>query len=552
MGNNLESIIFRVGWDARDVDAGMKKLMAERARLERVKQADHQKLVTSYRQQEKEQAESARRIRGQEDQEQARRNIQSRKIRRERVREREAGIKEEGAAALRAEIEQARRNNLARKLWRDRAKRREEGHEANSGALSEAVTLARELSRGNLSRVPGSASILLQRMGWLGKIFNFAKSPFVSGPAAGVGGFLAGRSAVTAMGDAARETLMSSRHAGFSSGGYQGLMQQSKIDANGPEAMQGGLSNLHGNVMAAANGSVEAFQKFKMWGVAIADVNGKLLTGDQIYRNAIARLEQITDTSRRAAMGTAMFGENYYKMERTLGQGTAGFDAAQKGYTNSTRRLTILSEAGDFYGRASRATGGFFSATGRRIAGGYAQLLGMLNPNLGRIGTETQRGEELDAQLAKYRKPLSGAAFDAKLRQFNPELFETRLGLQHAKRDTEESFEDRLKPGLGSMADLGRSFTGQPHRRLYGMTPRLKTALRIQDMEEQAQVALMKGDDSTYMRLNSETAQLRSANPWLAGADKNVLRQQTESLASINRKMTKVEEMAAIAVEHNR
>ena len=59
------------------------------------------------------------------------------------------------------------------------------GHGGKTGAISEAIVMARELSRGNFSRLPGSFSLLLQRSGALAKILPFILNP-ITGIAAGL------------------------------------------------------------------------------------------------------------------------------------------------------------------------------------------------------------------------------------------------------------------------------------------------------------------------------------------------------------------------------
>lgn len=59
------------------------------------------------------------------------------------------------------------------------------GHGLQSGVMREAIVLMREISRGNWSRVPGSASILVQRLGLL----KYVLHPVVGITAAIAGGF---------------------------------------------------------------------------------------------------------------------------------------------------------------------------------------------------------------------------------------------------------------------------------------------------------------------------------------------------------------------------
>jgi hypothetical protein len=109
--------------------------------------------------------ERAREIAREESVETASRSNAARRLQRQR-----------GEEATASDVEQATRNNRARRLLRERAAKREggraHGQTGLSGILGEAFVIMREIGRGNFSRIPGSLSILGQRLGWLKFLFT--------------------------------------------------------------------------------------------------------------------------------------------------------------------------------------------------------------------------------------------------------------------------------------------------------------------------------------------------------------------------------------------
>jgi hypothetical protein len=93
------------------------------------------------------------------------------------------------------------------------------------------------------------------------------------------------------------------------------------------------------------------------------------------------------------------------------------------------------------------------------------------------------------------------------------------LKLQEATLGRDEAhaaISDQNKGTIGSLAEEARHFTGQRHRRNYSLTQRMRTALNIEDLEEQAQVAWEKGDDKGRESLTNKANTLRTQNAsWL-------------------------------------
>lgn len=112
--------------------------------------------------------------------------------------------------------------------------------------------------------------------------------------------------------------------------------------------------------------------------------------------------------------------------------------------------------------------------------------------------------------------------------------------------------QDRNKMSVDEMADHARSMTGQRHRRNYALTPRMRTALQIQDLEEQAQVAFEAGDDATHKKLTEQANDMRSKNTWMKELDKTPQLKMLTQLELIASRLDSVDKMATESLGYNR
>ena len=493
-------------------------------------------------------------------------------------------VNEREQAEAAADVRAASRANRARALWRQRQNERTEswkrelniqrniamevrnargvslenlsrnvirggGHGGfsggmNSTAMREMVTIAREASRGNWSRIPGSLSILLQSLGKLGTIARLAVNPAT----AAIGGAAAGVYGVYRMGYNATQTLRQANDLGFSAAGYQGFLMQAGREAGGREAAQSALGNLSQNIGAMRGGDMSQMSKFRRYGIATS-ANGGALTNEQIFSNVLAKYEGMSDPARRAAFAMDMFGESYKKFVRTLNEGTTGFAAGKK-MAVSSGDLSVLGQVGSSIGNVSYAP---WNGT-KRVAGaiwnsfkeGYSGWAQSINPGLGMFARETRRGEVLDATEQSFIasgliKPRRMG--DKEFETLHPELAAEQRSSQMRVEDLSNSLEDRGKVGLSSMAEMGRRFTGRILPRQYTVTARMRTAMNIEDLEARANIAFMRGDDAGMKQFQGQADELRRANPWLAAMDRDPTRKINEQLIEANKYLKNVSEL---------
>ena len=385
---------------------------------------------------------------------------------------------------------------------------------SRNSMFAEVMVAGREALAGRYARLNYTMSVLAQRSGLLGRALSALATPFGTAITAVVGaGVLA-----YAYSQQANAIIRGARRAGFSVSGLQEYNRRADRFGEG-DAAGGGLSNLVGLIGAAQSGDEGAFKKFRARGISI---EGK--TNEQIYAEVRAKIKGESNAGRRQVMGREFFGSDYLDMERSLMSDEAG-DAPQ--YTAAElRNLQAVNPTGKslwqhFKGGLSKLAtlGGkglaLVGDLGRLYYGGSApdqeaESLQLL------LGQKALLAERKAPQLSTRQK-LAGMGLEGQ------ELGIKMDTLEHSKREADAAIEDLGKEGLTELAEKGRHFTGQPHRRNYAMTARMRTALKIEDLEERSTVAWERGDDAGMKRFRDQAEAMREdpKNAWLKFQDKD-------------------------------
>lgn len=580
-----EEVLLRLGFDASAVKRGTMAMMDQQKKAASDYVSFWKKAVS-----EREQVEIAADVRA------ASRSNQARAIWRQRQNERMEAtrreIAEREALETAADVRAASRSNKARGILRERRSSRVgawraglaaqrvftpgeaknstgvalenlarnvgsggggggHGGGMNSTAMREMATIAREASRGNWSRIPGSLSILIQSFGKLGSVLSALVSPVtgaVAGLAAGVG-------AVYKIGYNATQTIRQAGDAGFSTSGYQTLLRQAGRESGGAEAAQSAMGTLSQNLGELRSGDMGQMRKFRKYGIATTTANGGALSNEQVFSNILAKYESTGDPAKRAAMAMDMFGESYKKFVKTLNEGQGGFNAAMGKGVQSAGQLSVWSQLGSNIGDVtSGAWNGIKRAGGsvwNAMKSGYVGYATSVNSGLAGIERETARGEELD----KKEKALMAAGKIKPIRmtqkQFeteHPDLAADFKGAGMRVEDLQNELADRGKMGMSELSDAGRRLTGHIRPRQYTVTARMRTAMKIDDLDAASTRAWERGDDAGMQKLRAEADAMRKANPWLKAGDRDPTRKIDEQLIIANKALADIQAMAQMVM----
>jgi hypothetical protein len=430
------------------------------------------------------------------------------------------------------------------------------GH-GRSGIMRESMVLVREISAGNWKRAAGSASLLLQYLGKLGTVMSLLINP-ITGV---IGGLAAGVGLVYKIGLNAANIIRQSRDVGFSTTGYQTVLRQAGRESGGKQAAESALGHLSELTGQARSGDMGAYKKFQRFGVQLSSASGAAYSNEQIYGQLLQKLEGTSDPAKRAAMAMEFFGESYKKFLKTLDEGKTGFDDAMGGakrHVQSAGQLSVWQALADTVGNTAsgawNGVKGAGAAVWNAMKTGYTKYSELVNPNLRRLDQGTMQGAAIDERIRELEQSgkikVRGRG-ESSLETSDPELaVELKTTRSHVQ-DLNNEMADRGKESLDTLADKGRKMTGLQHRRNYTLTPRMKTALKIQDLEEQSTMAWERGDDATFTKLRKQAGDMRAVNPWLKAMDRNPMQKTEEQLVVANKALADVQAMAKMVLSES-
>lgn len=392
---------------------------------------------------------------------------------------------------------------------------------SRNSMFAEIMVAGREGLAGRFARLNYTMSVLAQRSGMLGKALTWLATPFGAAITAVTGaGIIAFE-----YGQYANSVIRSARAAGFSTSGFQSYVHGAETFGE-EDAAKSGLANLVQMIGSAQNGDLGATKSFMGRGINIAG-----LTNEQIYAEVRKRISSEGSASRRAEIGREFFGSSYPGMEKTI------LNDATPGGTYSPHELANLHEINPSGKSLWQHIKDF--AGGALVVGGKLLSQKMDEPDvaiplaiLHKLSGSADLSESaslLAAQgpiLEAKRKKFYGANYQKKTLKdmgFQGEQLQSQLdAATFSSNEDQASLEDRGKESLFDLAEKGRKFSGLIHRRNYSMTPRMRTALKIQDLEERATIAWEKGDDAGMKKFRDQADAMRKdpKNAWLEFADK--------------------------------
>ena len=127
-------------------------------------------------------------------------------------------------------------------------------------------------------------------------------------------------------------------------------------------------------------------------------------------------------------------------------------------------------------------------------------------------------------------------------------IIEEQNQLLEKQADLSAVILDRDKLSVQEMASKARQLTGMkgPLENMHTVTPRMRTALKVETLEERAKVAFLRGDDKGSARFQGEADQIRKSNTWLKRSDVNPMLKTESELSRVNLQLEPVKRMAEL------
>jgi len=151
-----------------------------------------------------------------------------------------------------------------------------------------------------------------------------------------------------------------------------------------------------------------------------------------------------------------------------------------------------------------------------------------------------KKGKELEAEEETLEKVEESIKRESERVAVQTKLLE----LKEKERELNATIADQGKVSLDQMASLAHRLSGEPTPRLFAITPRLREAMNIKDMETRAEIAFERGDDNLHDQLMKQAQAMRAAAPWMMDKDRNPMRKTESELDIIRQQLEPVKKMA--------
>ena len=348
-----------------------------------------------------------------------------------------------------------------------------------------------------------------------------------------------------------------SNETGANTNFIQSIMLQAEKAGVPFEKLTVGIARFNKTLGAAKMGNTTALKTLSDLGVASNLTEARTLTFTKAMHNLSNSFEKLNDKQKQAALLSQAFGRGYAELTPIFEQGTKAIDEMSNG---SFFTKISAGSIGDFQtvwnsiktgAAATMATVvNTIDIPFAHIRKGY-QALGILSTgvlpgtkewkqdleSLNKVQEEINFNKALEAQADK-----DGIT----VQELKTKLLNEQAELLEKQADLTAIITERDKESVAEMASRARKLTGikGPLETLHTVTPRMRTALRIETLEERAKVAFLRGNDVTSNKLQSEADQIRKANPWLKRSDQNPMLKTEAELTRVNAQLEPVKRMA--------
>lgn len=350
----------------------------------------------------------------------------------------------------------------------------------------------------------------------------------------------------------------------------QGLMQEAAKSGEDVEVLASGITRFNKLIGAAKSGAVSAIIQLKDMHVVTDKNSISTLNFTNAMHNLSIRFEELNDKQKQAYLLSQAFGKSYAALTPIFERGN--IDALNSGnYFTKIRPDTIgsfqteyrsivnfLNSAGattaNFIGSLYIGTRNWINAIARlgELIHGPAAYSKAVTQDYLDFTQQNQKSEEKVThekmiQAEADREGISAAELKTKILNEQSDLLEKQS-------DLTATIADRDKESVSEMASQARKILGikSPLERFHTVTPRMRMALRIDDLEDRAKIEGLRGNDAIASRYQSEADRIRASSPWLKRQDQNPMAKTESELSRVNQQLAPVAEMAKLVTNDNK
>lgn len=363
-----------------------------------------------------------------------------------------------------------------------------------------------------------------------------------------------------------------SRETGADTNFVQGMMQASEKLGISFDKAKMGLNRFNHELGAAKMGEADALKKLADIGVITDKTNIKTLTFAGAIHNLAVKFDQLNDKQKQAYILSQAFGRGYDAMQPVFAQGAKAVDDMSKDspFTKlqpdtigifatawaATKQAGIILGAtiGNALGETvhvAYAAQQYFMRSASIIYG-WKYYTGLVKSDIESFTKTKSNSDEKSVATAELE--IEAGKQGIEIEELKAKVLERQRELTQKQLDLKGDIADRDKESVREMADQARKFSGakSPLEMLRTVTPRMRTALKVDTLEERSKIAFLKGDDKLSDKLQSEADQIRASSPWMMRKDRNPMLKTEQELKTITIELEPVARMALMVNNSNK
>lgn len=350
-----------------------------------------------------------------------------------------------------------------------------------------------------------------------------------------------------------------SRETGANTNFVQSMMQAVEKTGQSFDKASMGMARFNHELGAAKMGDATALKKLADIGVITEKTDLKTLTFAQGIHNLAVRFDELGDKQKQAYLLNQAFGRSYDTFQPIFNQGAGAVDRMSSANPFTKIDTTAISDYAKIWSGIKSSSFVVMATVTNAID---YQLRGMVKNSYEAIRSVTgltrftdsydeAEKKRIDKEQAITNETMLQAAAEKQgieISELKAKILEEQRALLQKQAELKGDIDDRDKESVREMAEQARKFSGvkSPLELMRTVTPRMRTALKIDTLEERSKIAFLKGDDAKSTRLQSEADQIRKANPWLKRMDVDPMLKTNNELEIVNRQLEPVKRMAEL------
>lgn len=347
---------------------------------------------------------------------------------------------------------------------------------------------------------------------------------------------------------------------GESTNFIQSLLVEAKRSGVGIESLTAPLIHFNHIIGDAKRGIPEAVQKLHDLGVISSESEVRTLDYSKAVHNLAVSFDKLGNSAKQDALLQDAFGRSGSRLAPVFRQGSAAVDKMNNGNFFTKISPGSIENVNDIWSgivelgqytkaMAANAIGLVWHKAQQTAIAGESMIKGAFTfKNPVDIYVKWDNWNEKRKKAAEQNSEADLQSIEAASKQ--AEIESTLVDLKERQAELSSEVAEKNKQSVAEMSDEARKILGikSPLEMNHTVTPRMRTALRISNLEDQSKLEWLRGNDDRSDKLQSEAQQIRAANPWLKRFDQNPLAKTESELEQVNLNLGPIKQQAQLVL----